>query len=116
MQTFLNGEELVNYDKFIDLLKEIDKELASQEDYAGYPDSPKRYFDSHKFFINATEDEKEMIFIVLWSHFITALQHWKADMDKLYTENGRKVHQEFLEQYEVILPYLGKQKSFYIGM
>ena len=116
-RTVVNGVELIEYDKFRDLLGLIEQSIISQNDYAGFPKSPDNFWDAYEIFDAATDEEKRHMFGLLWGYFVSALQHWKVDLDALWTEEGRKKHQEFLNRYKDIMPYLKKDMdSFNIGI
>jgi hypothetical protein len=112
-QTFVNGKEFKEYDKFERFLKKLDERIATQENYAGYPNIPENCFDAFELYDGAPDEEKRFMFGLLYSYYKTALQHWKADVDKLWTEKGRKEHAETIEKYKDILPYMGKSKSMF---
>ena len=115
-QTIVNGKEFVEYDKFDQFLNELDERIATQEEYSGYPNAPENYFDAYKIYENASEEEKKYMFSILYSKFVSALQQWKSESDKLWTENGRKEHNVFIERYKELLPYMGKSKSMFSSL
>lgn len=115
--THINGIELKEYDNFRELVSIIEKDIISQKEYAGYPKLPERDLEAYEIYKRATKEEREWIFSILWSYFISALRHWKVDLDALWTEDGRKKHEEFLNKYKPLLPYMKKEMdSFYIGI
>jgi hypothetical protein len=115
-QTIVNGVEYKNYDKFCELLARLEKYYITQNDYSGYPKLANEFCNATDLFKNAKTEEQKYMFSILFIYFDNALRHWKVDIDKLYTENGRKEHEEFLEKYKTIITHLGDVDSFHIGI
>ena len=107
-QTIVNGKEFKDYDKFERLIKHLEKEFIDQKEYVGYPHLPKDYNDGLEIYENTDADQQKYIFGYLYTLYLEALRHWKADKDMLWTEKGRKEHQEFIEKITPIMPYMKK--------
>lgn len=114
--TAVNGVEFQKYNEFQRFLKDMETYYISQTEYAGYPRLWDRVGEAMDIFDAASDGEKQFIFSYLFSLFTNALSHWKTDIDHLYTEQGQKEHQEFMDRYALIAPFLGKPKSFLIGI
>ena len=108
-QTVVNGKEYKNYDKFQRFIEHLEKEFVNQKEYKGFPKLPNDYNDGLDIYLTAESiDEKRFIFGYLYTLYLEALRHWKVDKDMLWTERGRKEHQEFIEKITPLTPYMKK--------
>jgi 5'-deoxynucleotidase YfbR-like HD superfamily hydrolase len=106
-----------NYNKFKVILKKIEKEILSKEEYIGYPPLPDRYHDLLELYEKSDSDEQRYMFVITSSILMQALCHWKSDIDKLWTDKGHTAHSKFLEDYsDVLQPMNPNKDSFNIGI
>lgn len=107
-KTIVNGEEYKYCDKFEKWLENFKEGFIVQKDYTGYPLLPSNSEYGLELYDNAEPQEQRFIFYTLMVQFQEALRHWKVDKDWLWTEEGRQKHKEFIEKWEVLLPYMKK--------
>ena len=107
-KTVVNGKEYKYYNQFNNWIKSLKEAFIEQKDYAGYPSLPDNSELGLHIYDDANPEERRLIFYTLMTQFQESLRHWKVDKDWLWTEEGRQKHKEFIEKWEVLLPYMKK--------
>jgi hypothetical protein len=108
MQTIVNGKEYKYYNQFEEWLNNLKESFIKQKDYKGFPVLPENNINGFYIYTNADAEERRFIFGFLLNEFTEALRHWKVDKDMLWTEEGRKQHEDFIKRLEPLLPYMKK--------
>lgn len=105
-KTYVNNKERKYYDQFGKWLGDLKQDFIKQKEYNRLPMIPDNSKDGFDIYTHADADERRLIFNKLLLEFIETLRHWKVDKDMLWTEEGRKRHEEFMEQLDILLPHL----------
>lgn len=102
-KTVMNGVELKHYDELQEIIKQVEEHFIETDEYKVYPPMPPApsHFGVQQLFRSASEEEKDMMFMTVWLKLLDAYRHWTADLDKLWTDDGRKEHEEFIEKYNL---------------
>jgi hypothetical protein len=111
-QTIVNGKEYKYYDQFTIFIDHLETEFIEQKNYKGYPKLPDDFNDGFHIYLNANGEERRFIFGYLYILYIESLRHWKVDKDMLWTEEGRKEYEEYINKMKSLLPYMKQWSSF----